>query len=80
MNELTKASLDRYVKNKIPTGDFLRAVLENNLFMSFSRADLENGRDLREIVQYVYKELPGDCWGSVEKVTNWLNSRDRYVK
>lgn len=80
MKESTKASLDRYVKNKIPTGDFLRAVLENNLLMSFSRADLENKRDLYEIIQYVYSTLPGECWGSVEKVKNWLNSRNHNVK
>ena len=72
MKESTKASLDRYVKEKIPTGDFLQAVLENNLLMSYSRADLENKRDLYEIIRYVYNELPGDCWGSPEKVKNWL--------
>lgn len=72
MKESTKASLDRYVKDKIPTGDFLQAVLENNLFNAFGRADDENRKDLREIIRYIYHELPGDCWGSPEKVKNWL--------
>lgn len=72
----TKSSLDRYVENRVPTGDFLRAVLENNLKETFRRADPRNRQDLFEIVQYVYNELPQACWGSPTKVDAWLDEKE----
>jgi len=68
-----KESLKRYVDHGIETGSFLRAVLENNLSEAFSRADYINQTRLHEIVRYVYNHLPANCWGSEEKVKNWLN-------
>lgn len=72
MPDDTKASLDRYVKEKIPTGGFLYAVLTNDLFEAVGRADIQNRHALFEICRYIYNELPLGCWGSVEKVSNWL--------
>lgn len=67
-----KESLDLYAREGCPTGSFLRAVLENDLQMTFARADSENRADLLEICQYVYNDLePGSCWGSPEKVKAW---------
>jgi len=68
-------SLQRYVEHRIPTGSFLRAVLENNLSEALGRADEHNRGRIFEIVQYVYNELPSNCWGSKEAVTNWLNPK-----
>ena len=68
----TLDSLDRYVDHRIPTGGFLYAVLTNNLFEAFGRADRENSDTLREICDYIYSELPAGCWGSMEKVAWWL--------
>ena len=65
-------SIERYVKEGIPTGDFLRAVLENNLMESFGRADLRNRATLFEICAYIYNEIPASCHGSPEKVKAWL--------
>lgn len=64
--------INRYVEERIPTGGFLRAVLENNLTESFGRADTESREALFEIVRYLYWEVPADCWGSPEKVKKWL--------
>jgi hypothetical protein len=74
--ERTKASIDRYVKDHMPTGDFLYAVLTNNLTESIGRADDENGAALKEIVQYIYNEIPWGCWGSPERVKRWLCPHD----
>ena len=72
--EHIKASIDRYVSDKVPTGQFLRAVLSNDLFDALGRAD-EFSRDaLPEICSYIYNEVPGSCWGSPEKVKEWLES------
>ena len=68
----TLTGLKRYVEDRIHPGGFLIAVLENNLTESFGQADKKNRKVLFEIVCYCYNELPSICWGSPEKVKNWL--------
>ncbi len=75
MKQTTLDALTRYVEEKLPTGNFLYSVLTNNLRDSFAYADDENKRDLEEIVRYCHNQIPGRCWGSVEKVTKWLGER-----
>ena len=72
MKQDTKDSIDRYVKDRIPTGGFLEAVLCNNLKEAVGRADTQNLKDIKEIVQYCYWEIPSVCWGSPEEVKAWL--------
>jgi len=69
------ASILRYADQHVPTGGFLRAVLENDLLGAIRRADDDNIRVLREIVCYCYDEIPSRCWGSPEKVGAWLEHR-----
>ena len=68
----TLGGIKRYVENRIPPGGFLTAVLENNLRKSFGQADKANREALFEIVCHCYNKLPSICWGSPEKVKNWL--------
>ena len=68
----TLAGLKRYAKDRIHPGGFLIAVLENNLRKSFRQADKANREALFEIVCHCYNKLPSICWGSPEKVENWL--------
>lgn len=56
-------SLQRYVKNGIPTGSFLEAVIEGDLMEAFARADEQNIQDMFEIVNYVYNHVPVVCRG-----------------
>jgi hypothetical protein len=72
MKDSTREGLERYANERIYTGDFLYAVLTNDLFGAVGRADEENQRDIVEICSYVYNELPAGCWGSEEKVGKWL--------
>lgn len=72
MPEHLTASLQRYAEQRIETGRFLRAVLENDLSEAVCRADHFNFPLLPVIVRYVYNELPAPCWGSKEKVSDWL--------
>ena len=72
--EHTKESLDRYVKDRIPTGDFLYAFLTNDLFGAIGSADDINIRHLLEIAEYIYNHIPSICWGSPEDVSNWLRT------
>ena len=70
-----KAAMDWYGKEGRPTGGFLRACLENDLLDATRRADEVNQLVLREIVAYIYYELPGQCHGSPEKVAKWLEDK-----
>jgi hypothetical protein len=67
-----KAALDSWADGSHPfIGDFLRAVLSNNLMEAVGRADDDNIRVLPAICSYVYMELPGPCHGSPEIVFEW---------
>ena len=72
MRSNIKAALDAYAANGVPTGDFLRAVLSNDLTDAACRADEDNLEDLVNIVKYAYNDLPSACRGSPEKVAAWL--------
>lgn len=72
MRQDIKDAIDRYANTGCPLGGFLTAVMENNLMEAFCRADEDNTRDMREIVAYVYNEIPGPCHGSPEIVAEWI--------
>ena len=55
-----------------PVGDFLTAVLENNLTQAVGLADDFSMSALKDIVMWCYWELPAPAWGSEEKVAAWL--------
>jgi hypothetical protein len=71
-----KESLDNYATHRYQPGGFLMAVLANDLTDACGRADSDNAANLHEIVKYIYNELPGICWGSRERVTEWLKRAD----
>ena len=65
-------SIRRYADDHIPTGGFLTAVLTNDLREALGRADTSSQIGLFDIVRYCHWEIPGNCWGSPEKVEAWL--------
>jgi len=68
---LVKKAIDRHVSQGMVCGKFVTSVLENNLLMAFIHAD-ENSLDaLREIVDYLYYEVPAPAWGCKENVKKW---------
>ena len=64
--------LRRYVVSRIPTGGFLRAVLENDLKSAAQQADAVNYGQLARIVEFCNDAIPFICWGSPAKVNEWL--------
>lgn len=66
-------SLRQYVVDGRPTGEFLRAVLRNDLTDAVTRADKGNLALLPEIVRFCWNQLPGPCWGDRQKVDQWLH-------
>jgi len=67
-----KASIDAYVDDGRPTGDFLRAVLSNDLMEAVARADEYNRIALADICVYIYNFTPNTCHGSADIVNNWI--------
>lgn len=70
-------SLRAYVEYGRPVGDFLTAVLENNLSEACGRADDENIDNLPAYAAYLYNEVPSQCHGSREKVGDWIAKHQR---
>lgn len=71
------ASLRRYIDQRIIPGQFLQAVLSNDLCDACGRADDENMANLPAFAAYLYNEAPSACWGSPEKVAAWVTRNER---
>lgn len=71
----TLKAIRNYVEHGVRPGDFLCAVLCNDLFKAIMAADAENREALDEIVHELYWNVPGDCWGSPEAVAAWLKKK-----
>lgn len=63
--------LRRYIEHGIPPGDFLTAVLSNDLRGACERADDENRHRLFQYVQFLYSHAPVGCWGSSSNFRDW---------
>lgn len=53
-------------------GDFIMAILENNLYNAFATALPEDMDCIYGTVQYTLIRLPMEAYGSPEKVTKWV--------
>jgi len=69
--KLVKDIIDKYVQDGTDGGDFITAILENNLKETFIRGDDFNLMHLKDIMSYVYWETPANSWGSRERVREW---------
>lgn len=67
-----KLALDKWASNGDIPGDFVLAVLHNDLMDAVCRADADSLASIRDIVLYVYNDLPSPCWGSLQNVNLWL--------
>lgn len=70
-----KHSVDMYAKAGRPVGDFLEAVISNDLRGACSRADDTNIHLIPVYIAYLYNETPCGCWGSKELYKKWLKSK-----
>lgn len=72
LTQLIEAVRD-YRDNRREHGSFIMAVLENNLHAAMTRADGTSWDAIRELMEFVYFDLPADSWGSEEAVAAWLH-------
>lgn len=66
-----KEPVERWVLHGIEPGDFLCAVLQNDLKEACIRADENNQKCLFGYVKFLYGWSPEGCWGSREKFVAW---------
>jgi hypothetical protein len=62
----------RYIQDHVRPGQFLCAVISNDLKEAIGRADDENIANLPAYVAYLYNEAPAVCWGSPKHMENWI--------
>lgn len=62
----------RYITKGIRPGDFLYAVLCNNLKQAILQADKDSFIALPDLVKWLHWEAPSESYGSEEKVHAWI--------
>lgn len=72
--------LNAYINHGESVGDFLRAVISNNLKDAVGRADDVNINLLPAYVIYLYNEAPAMCWGSPELYEGWIAIKEAQRK
>ncbi|MBZ9753345.1 hypothetical protein K7W42_21145 [Deinococcus sp. HMF7604] len=69
----TAEVLERYVNyGPVVLSSFHFRLLSGDAFGAACVADAENQAAMGSILELVATEFPGDCYGSPERVTNWL--------
>ena len=64
----------RWIEDGIKPGQFLAAVLCNDLKEALGRADDINRDRLHDTVSFFYSHAPIGCWGSPENFADWHKS------
>lgn len=67
-----REALDRYAAHGVLPGDFLCAILANDLTEAAGRADLDTGRALAALAGHVYRHLPARSRGSAAAIEAWI--------
>ena len=65
-------SLARYINHGIRPGNFLEAVLKNNLTEAVLQADPNSLLILVPLVGLIYARAPAGCWGGKRQVDRWI--------
>jgi len=67
--------IDRYVNHKVRPGNFLQAIICNDLKLAYHYADDENYVNIPAYVDYFHWYVPGNCHGSRKAMLDWLEGR-----
>lgn len=71
--ERMRPGIIRYVEQGVIPGEFLTAVITNDLKNAVLRADDENVNLLLEYVKFFYNWVPAACWGSQANMAGWID-------
>ena len=67
-----RQSLANYIIHGAPVGDFLAAVLSNDLMRASGKADEGNKAALHHYAIYLFNHTPANCYGSKEAMESWI--------
>jgi hypothetical protein len=70
-------ALKRYVSHGDDPGNFLRAVLANDLISACDKADSINIKLLPQYARYMYNNMPAGSWGSTERISAWRHKKQQ---
>lgn len=66
-----RGAVARYLRAAVPPGGFLTAVLQNDLRETFNRGDDTSIFFLKELMVFLYNDVPYKAWGSPTRVERW---------
>ena len=69
------SGIRKYIEHGIIPGDFLQAVISNDLPGACGHADQENLANLPAYVAYFYNEASSDCWGTRNAMLAWAKMK-----
>jgi hypothetical protein len=72
-----RGGIRHYIDSGLPPGDFLTAVICNDLSNAVGRADDNNIHVLPAYVNYFYNYAPHNCWGSKKLFKEWVEKGGR---
>ena len=76
--EHMRKGMEGYIEYGWEMGGFMYSVLTNDLRGAVKRADIHNRFVLLGWIDFCLGELPGNSWGSPEKVAAWMKFRHRH--
>jgi hypothetical protein len=71
--ERMREGLRRYIVDRVQPGDFLTAVICNDLRNAVGRADAENLSLIPLYVRWFYNVAPNQSHGSLSRMNTWLD-------
>lgn len=66
------SAVERYFLHGAPVGNFLTALLCNDLMEAIGRADEENVKALPDWARFLYNYAPQGSYGSPKAVEEWI--------
>jgi hypothetical protein len=64
-----------WIEHGIMTGNFMTALMENDLMEAMGRADDENANNIKSWCIFLYSYAPRGCFGSPERVKMWRSHK-----
>ena len=75
--EHLRKGLEEHIERGHIPGDFLVAVISNNLMAALSLADETSKAALDDILQFMWNAAPSASWGSKEFMMRWSQKEGR---
>jgi hypothetical protein len=72
--EHLRDGLALYLAHGVMPGDFLSAVLVNDLAEAVSRSDEDSFQALSPLMRFLFNHAPAASWGSLDKVSVWVKN------